>query len=696
MGVAISFLAAAAIGFSHHAGRDVVQAPGYRVVLSAHTGRVLEVDDARGRKLLTGNWGCLWWLNPDEPTSLGGCAFRPAVRWNARTATLTLQYGSSVTVTLHAHRAFFDLRMTLHNGRAVRDKIRFPAGLAGDTRAVEAGYAPDVLPGVKLAPAFFSLVGNSTQIYPSRWSFADYLALDTNGGHVALYAVNRGPIAPLQFGFVHFPPNAPPCSNRSYCLLHQFATWVEPGGTWTSPVVRVRIGETAQQTILDYRRENGIGSYPSLADKLGALLPTLARAPLIKADVAKLALPFAKWAPSLQQLPSPILLHPVAYEPGGHDANDPDFLPPDPAWGTTADLANVIAQAHARGDLVMPYDNLSWWDPTSPTLRATTEDGVSVLDEAQTPETITYGDHQGVIVSPWSPAVRKRATQELEAWRSLGADCVFLDQIGARPWLRDFNAASPTPLAYDDGWLSLLRPYRTHCLMAEDGWDRLARDFVGFHGGLLMMQRELAYVDHYFGAGNWQPYPLATWLFHDKVLMYQHDLYDLSLAIDGEVLTWNAAFGLVESYEWKLGNEQSPWLVLAARLQEALGPHYAGVPLARYTTLAPSVTRSVFGDLTVDANLSQAPYDGIDADGFHAFTTDGAVDVRTYPGGHWVIDDHGVVRQPVGGTVQATVPGTAIRVEDSSGRSVPFTASGGTTTFTYVGGVEFYRVVTNG
>jgi hypothetical protein len=475
-------------------------------------------------------------------------------------------------------------------------------------------------------------------------------------------------------------------------VLHQFETWVEPGKTWTSPVVRIRVGESAQQAILDYRRDNGIDGYPSLAQKLGSQLDALARAPLIKADVAKLALPFVKWAPSLQQLPSPILLHPVAYEPGGHDENDPDFLPPDPAWGTTAQLGDTIAQLHARGDLVMPYDNLSWWDPSSPTLRATSENDVAVLDSEHQAETIEYGDHMGVIVSPWSPSVRSRAVQELDTWRSLGADCVFLDQIGARPWLRDFNAASPTPLAYDDGWLSLLSPYRSRCLMAEDGWDRLARDFVGFHGGLLMMQRELSAVDNYFGAGNWQPYPLATWLFHDKVLMYQHDLYDQSLAIDGEVLTWNAAFGLVESYEWKLGNEQSPWLELAARLQQALGPHYAGVPLGSYTELAPGVTRSVFGDLTVDANLSTSTYDGIPPDGFHAHTADNAVDVRAYAGGHWVIDDHGIVRQPVGGTQQVTVPGTATSVVDADGDPAAFTTNGGSTTFTYSAGVDYYTI----
>jgi hypothetical protein len=693
MGVAVSFLAAAAIGFSQHPGTLVVHAPAYRVVLSAQNGRILEIDDARGRKLLGGGYGCLWWLNPDHhATAVNGCSFHPRTSWSSRTSTLTLQYGRLATVTLRAQRAFFDLRLQLQNTDAVRDQIRFPAGLAGNTHTVQAGYAPDVLPGVKLKPAFFSRVGNPIQIYPSRWSFADWLALDANGGHLALYTVNRGPLAPVRLGFLHLGSGAP-CSDTAYCILHQFETWVEPGRTWASPVVRVRVGESAQQAILDYRHDNGIDVYPSLADKLGARLDVLSRAPLIKADVAKLALPFARWGPSLQQLPAPILLHPVAYEPGGHDENDPDFLPPDPAWGTTADVANAIVQAHARGDVVMPYDNLSWWDPASPTMRATTADGVAVLDSSGSPETIEYGDHKGVIVSPWAERVRTRAAQELDAWRSAGADCVFLDQIGARPWLRDFNAASPTPLAYDDGWLQVLQPYRDRCLMAEDGWDRLARDFVGFHGGLLMMQRELAAVDNYFGEGNWEPYPLATWLLHDKVLMYQHDLYDRSLAIDGEVLTWNAAFGVVESYEWKLGGEQSPWLVLAARLQQALGPHYAGVPLARYIELAPGVTRSVFGDLTVDANLSAGTYDGIAADGFHAHTADGSVDVRAYPGGHWVIDDHGIIRQPVGGTLQVTVPGTATRVEDSSRRSVPFTVSAGTSTFTYTAGAEFYRVV---
>src|SRR5262245_22021193 len=140
MGVLAGVAAAAVIGFSHQAGHYVLQAPGYRLVLSAQNGRILTVDDARGKKLLGAAYGCLWWLNPDHhATAVGGCSRRPAVRWSARTSTLTLGYGSLVTVNLHAQRSFFDLRLALRNNGTVRDQVRFPAGLAGDTRTVQAG-----------------------------------------------------------------------------------------------------------------------------------------------------------------------------------------------------------------------------------------------------------------------------------------------------------------------------------------------------------------------------------------------------------------------------------------------------------------------------------------------------------------------------------------------------------------------------
>jgi hypothetical protein len=344
----------------------------------------------------------------------------------------------------------------------------------------------------------------------------------------------------------------------------------------------------------------------------------------------------------------------------------------------------------------MPYGNLSWWDPTSPTMQALpasirTAD-VAVLDAQGNPQTVGYGDHTGVIVSPAASFVQQRIAQYMAEWRTaVPADCLFLDQVGARPWLRDFNRASPSPTAYDDGWLAVIRSYADHCLMVEDGWDRLSRDAVGFHGSLLMMSRELDLPDAWFGEGNWEPYPLATWLFHDKVLMYEHDLYDGTMANDAEVLRWNMQFGLVSSYSWDaFGPGGHPWLDLVSRLQRDLGPHYAGVALSAYRTLAPAVVESTFGDLVVVANedpgkgYSSGGFD-VAPNGFLARTAardllagafEGSFDGRALSAGvHYLILERDAasvtVRQPVGADTEVGVEPPATW---SPGRSLRATA----------------------
>ena len=633
--------------------RLLLTTTGYRLSLSRENGALLELVDRRtGERLLGEQAGCAWAVGLSNGDSLGACAFarsgdnRFSYRWSRATATLTLGYeggqagrGIRATLTLTARPTFLDLRLALDTDlpRPVA-AVHFPGDLTASTGTVRGVYTPTFLPGTRLLPGFFTRPRRNVERYPSRWAFADFEAADIGRGHVALYSVNPAPgrIAPVDVGVIHGAEPAP-CSGRAFCLTHAFQTWIAPGAEWTSPLVRLRVGGGVEQSILAYRQENGIDRYPSLEAKLGERLATLARAPLIKADPWKGLPPFDRWGPFLRRLPSPSLLHPVAFQSRGHDEDFPDFLPPDPRWGSRDAFNRALDDARSLGHVVMPYLNVSWWDTQAPTVRALphplTPRDIAMQTSGGVAVTEQFGTRDGYIVSPYVPFVRERLARLMEEWRTdVPVECVFFDQIGARPWRRDFNPAAPGPLAYQDGWLAAFAPFRDRCLTTEDGWDRLAEDFVGFHGSALSMEREHRWGAERFGAGNWEPYPLALWLVHDKVLSYQHDLFEGTMTADPEVLLFNLAFGMILSYNWD-GDQKtldSPWLGLVGQVQRTLGPHYAGRPLAAFRRLAPDVTETVFGDYSLVANWSRTtPYEvaghRLAPLGFVARTTDGRV-----------------------------------------------------------------------
>ncbi len=656
--------AGSGIRFTQQPRRSLLRitAPGYELTLSRVNGKIVSlIDRAAGTRLLVGQGGCLWGARADGSTDyIGGCSFsragaaRFSYRWDARSAKLTLKYAAnasapdaiSATAVLTASETFFDLQVTVENHlHRVLSSVLVPADLVGLSGNVTSGYSPNFLPGIRLGPGFFKGSRGNVLTYPGRWAWADYLAVDSGDGHLALYSENPdpNPIRPVELGFARGEPGTF-CADRFFCIIHSFDTWVVDGATWTSPVVRIRVGEPVDKTLLGYRHDNAIDAYPTVATKLGAQAATYAQAPLIKADPHKGLPPLAGWDSELSRLPSPALLHPVHYQRGLFDEVDPDFLPPDPSVGSSADFRSMVDAAHSHGLLVMPYLNVSWWNVNSPTVRQLLKEGgperFAALDASGRPRMEPYAPYTGYVVSPYTSIVRQRVAALMDQWQAeTPTDCYFFDQIGARPWIRDYNPAAPDSLSYYDGWLSLMAQFSQRCLMVEDGWDRLAKTFSGFHGGLLVVQRESDEADYLFGSGNWQPYPLVEWVLHDKVLLYQHDLSERTMTTDPWTLTFNVAFGFMLSYDWDGAANSlfSPWLDVVGSYQRALGPYYAGQPLQSYASTVANVTDTGYPNLSVLANWSASDayatdgY-GVAPTGFLARSRDGALVAGTFTG----------------------------------------------------------------
>jgi hypothetical protein len=561
-----------------------------------------------------------------------------------------------------------------NNWGYVLDYVLFPSDLVFIESDIKEVLLP-VLPGIVLEPAFFNQNRSYTANYPGYPGlFADYVSLSSAKGQIAIYSLyGQGPIRPVVIGFIHDDDYV---SNSTF-YYHTFGVRISDGNMWTTPWVRVRISQSLLETISAYRIDNGLERFRSLPKKLGSRYTQLVQSPLFKADAAQLAIPFSQYPDLLSQVPSPGILHPVAYQPRGHDENYPDFLPPDSAWGATADFAAMFQQAQALGLLVMPYTNPTWWDDESPTLQSLppplTITDVAVLDDQGVPVYEYYGPHGGYVVSPWAPFVQQRLDQLVrQMTEDVPSDMLFEDQIGARPWLFDHNPSSPCPIAYIEGWLKHTRTYSDTLLMTELGFDRLAETEVGFHGSVLLPER-FGYTPDWWGT-VWHPYPLAPLMVRDKVLFYQHDLAPETMTIDKATLTWNLAFGYMLSYDLGYGGGlDNTWLGLVSTFQKYVLSRYASEVMTKFTNLEDKVTQTSFETFTVIANWDEAhTYStskhtlsplgvlSMSADGrltSGVFTSYNGVPLSA--GDHYLIENRGLtditVRQPIGTDTSLTL-----------------------------------------
>jgi len=670
----------------------------YEVALGKTNGAILGITDRTANALLTrgSRNQCLWGTNYSGTSQYrGGCSYAAGrtdsftYAWQAADNVLRLDYAAaamSATVTIAFTPQWFDMKLAVENRTGLTlQTVLFPSDLLFNDADMKGAYLPYYLPGVRIKPEFFAANRSISVVYPSARAFADYMAVEANGGQMAWYTVNPdGDIAPSTFGFQDDE------RTRAGTLYapHNFQTWTGDGGRFETPWVRFRIGPPPVETVLHYRADNGIDAYPSLRDKLGERFDTAARAPLVKMDLRSIGRGFADLTARLDLIRVPALLHPVSYWPLGFDRNYPDFLPPDARNGSTADFRTFVEAAHARGLLVMPYTNPTWWDDQSPTSRSVADIAeLAVLDGDGKPRYESYGVNRGFVSSPHAPAVRRKVDELMTAWRDeVPVDFVMQDQIGSRSWVRDFHPAAPSPMRYYDAWLGLTAQYAERMLMTEDGWDRLAGTHIGFTGSALTGATAFtpetvrwgpgSRGNTAFGEGLWEPYPLGVWLFHDKVLFYHHDLEERLMNAGVEVLTWNAAFGVSMGYLWPelRATAGSDWIAIATAFQSAVIARTVGRPLSDYRTLQSDVTESRFVDTSVIANWhATEPYtvDGhtIAPSGCLARTDDGSLvagvfldrflDEPLTAGLHYLIvethPDRIVVRHPSGADTPFTV-----------------------------------------
>jgi uncharacterized protein (TIGR03437 family) len=621
--------------------------------------------------------------------------------WNAAENTLQLDYGSkdaenpSVIIGMKfSSAAFFEMAAMVKNQtNGLIQNVGLPGSLVFPVHSVDAAYLPFLLPGVKLRPQFFQSRRSAAEAYPSQLCFADFMAVETGGSLLSVYSVNSDDsIQPVSLGV--FSEGAPA---GTFIQGHQFETNIPSGASYSSPIVRIQVGGTVPEVLATYRTDNKLAEYPSIADKLGARWQMMARSPLVRADFQLFRRSFSDWTADLGKIRSPAIIHPVGFQTGGHDHSYPDLLPPNPSFGTTADFKQFTEKAAARNLAMMPHTNYTWWNPQSPTLVSLSPAQIKPLAAQNASGEPLYEVHGnqteqngGVVVSPSANSTRSRIDSAWTQWsQEAGIDTLFLDQIGGRKWLRDYNQAAASPTQYQDQWLSLVNTRPGMRFATEGGYDRLGQRFFAFFGSAIagpssqFSPAEVQWgvnspANFLLGNGTWEPYPIATWLLHDKVLFYQHNLEIASYTSNPEVLSWNALFGYSQTHLWPGtpgANIDAGWADLAGAFQRTVSSRQAGLGLAAFERRQPNVAYSRFGDVETFVNWDvQTPYAADEGtvvpSGFLTRTADGSLTAGLFqdkflgqslsPGTHALVVERDsavvTIRHPIGPATTLAVP----------------------------------------
>lgn len=695
----------------------------YEVTLSTAHGAIISVlDKTTGKIISDGNADdSLWVAKLDNNKSIAANSYAGnfSYNWNEVSSTLTLDYKGDldVLVTIITDDTAFKLQAELTNHTAANiSGFDFPNKLKIAKTRISDALMP-MMPGTLLSPKFFTDGRTYINVYPGVM-FADYLALQSTHGKIALYAQRGAAVQPALIGFEQRKDEPDDTS-----LAHTFRTWIKDEGVWTSPAVVVNVGQDYPTTIANYRIDNKIDHFPTLREKLGEDAAQFYTAPMYKLDVQALKLTFRQLEEQvIAKMNVPGMVHPVAFQRGGHDHNYPDFIPPDSKWGSTDDFAHLVATIHEQGALAVPYTNFSWWNMNSPTLGNLPKDPpitqyVGIKDAHGLPNFESFGPNNGFVMNMWNPFVKAKVSEQHETLlNSIGMDGIFEDQWGARAAPYDFNAAGLNEFnpatSYFEGVLDHYREHAGSRLFTEEGVDVLAENGVGFMGtnylwDILNYRSATADVTTY--------YPMAGMLLRDKVLLYQHDLAAETWTNSKEMLRWNLTQGYQLSNAFLDGqthglNMNNPWLNAVGVFQKYALSRYADELVTQFAHVDTDVTQTTFPTYTVYANWNANQSHVIGKNtlapaGVMTVANDGSVTAGVFTsynqqalsdGDHYIVEvrstDGIKLFQPLGAdtpiqidaqnfTIRVTV--TAHRYDGTSIGAVEHSDADGNITFTY-------------
>ena len=336
-------------------------------------------------------------------------------------------------------------------------------------------------------------------------------------------------------------------------------------------IIRIRIQA--------FRRDHRLNEGDSLADKLGDRAPQYYASPFYKLDLhAAGSSDWASLADELERVHHAGVIHLVAFQEGGHDENYPDFLPPDPRWGSYDQFKQFINRAQEAGHLVVPYTNFSWWGKQAETVNTlpgdlTLQDIVVKRENGQMLQE-NYGPHSGYVVNPHHPFVQERIAEEHRKFvDEAGVDGIFEDQWGIRDTPFMFNEEVPEHADPSNAYIEAMKNYFStieHPHYVEDGFDILIPDAVGFMGSTLLWD-QLGYR----GATSsfTQYYPMMGMFARDQVMQFQHDLAPETMTHSREMLRWNLAMGYHLSVDLAQGIT-NPWIDVAGVFQREVLSKY--------------------------------------------------------------------------------------------------------------------------